>query len=144
MVESSTQPNSQSSRHPMSSKLKFLIIGAGILLAMEWRTWWYTLTPPPDYSHGKVLLYATDWCPYCEKTRALLQQRQITYQEVNIETSAEAQAQYQRLAGKGVPVLLIAGEVVRGYNEKRITAALDQWQARQAQAMLEKNRVKEE
>jgi|GEM_PF-236075 len=144
MVESSTQPNSQSSRHHMSSKLKFLIIGAGILLAMEWRTWWYTLMPPPDYSHGKVLLYATDWCPYCEKTRALLQQRQIAYHEVNIETSAEAQAQYQRLAGKGVPVLLIAGEVVRGYNEKRITAALDQWQARQAQAMLEKNRVKGE
>jgi len=128
----------------MSSKLKFLIIGAGILLAMEWRTWWYTLAPPPDYSHGKVLLYATDWCPYCEKTRALLQQRQIAYQEVNIETSTEAQAQYQRLAGKGVPVLLISGEVVRGYNEKRITAALDQWQARQAQAMLEKNRVKGE
>jgi len=128
----------------MSDKLKFLIIGTGILLAMEWRTWWYTLSPPPDYSHGKVLLYATDWCPYCEKTRVLLQQRKITYQEVNIETSAEAQAQYQRLAGKGVPVLLIAGEVVRGYNEKRITAALDQWQARQAQAMFEKNRVKGE
>jgi len=127
----------------MSSRLKFLIIGAGILLAMEWRAWWYTLTPTPDYSHGKVLLYATDWCPYCEKTRALLQQRQISYQEVNIERSAEAQAQYQRLAGKGVPVLLIAGEVVRGYNEQRISATLDQWQARQAQTMLQPNMMKE-
>jgi len=127
----------------MSSRLKFLIIGAGILLAMEWRAWWYTLTPTPDYSHGKVLLYATDWCPYCEKTRALLQQRQISYQEVNIERSAEAQAQYQRLAGKGVPVLLIAGKVVRGYNEQRISAALDQWQARQAQTMLKHNMRKE-
>jgi mycoredoxin len=127
----------------MSSRLKFLIIGAGVLLAMEWRTWWYTLTPTPDYSHGKVLLYATDWCPYCEKTRTLLQQRQISYQEVNIERSAEAQAQYQRLAGKGVPVLLIAGEVVRGYNEQRISAALDQWQARQAQTMLQPNMMKE-
>jgi mycoredoxin len=127
----------------MSSRLKFLIIGAGVLLAMEWRTWWYTLTPTPDYSHGKVLLYATDWCPYCEKTRTLLQQRQISYQEVNIERSAEAQTQYQRLAGKGVPVLLIAGEVVRGYNEQRISAALDQWQARQAQTMLQPNMMKE-
>ncbi|HCU85294.1 MAG TPA: glutaredoxin family protein [Methylophilus sp.] len=110
---------------------------------MEWRAWWYSLTPTPDYSHGKVLLYATDWCPYCEKTRALLQQRQISYQEVNIERSAEAQAQYQRLAGKGVPVLLIAGEVVRGYNEQRISTALDQWQARQAQTMLKQNMMKE-
>ncbi|WP_232410936.1 glutaredoxin family protein [Methylophilus sp. 5] len=116
----------------MSSRLKFFIIGAGILLAMEWRAWLYYLAPPPDYSHGKIVLYATDWCPYCEKTRALLQQRHITYQELNIETSAEGSAQYQRLAGKGVPVLLIAGEVVRGYNEKRIVEALDQWQARQA------------
>lgn len=116
----------------MSKKLQFLLIGVGILIAMEWRAWAYYFMPPPDYSQGGVILYATDWCPYCEKTRALLQQKHITYKEMNIETSDTGRTQYQRLAGKGVPVLLVAGEVVRGYNEQRIRQVLDAWQANQA------------
>lgn len=112
----------------LSPRLKFLFIGSAILIAMEWRTWWFYLNSPPDFSHGKVVLYATDWCPYCEKTRALLAAKGIPYQEMNIETSEEARSQYQRLAANGVPVLLVAGEVVRGYNHKKMEAVLDSWQ----------------
>ncbi|MEZ0209616.1 MAG: glutaredoxin family protein [Methylophilus sp.] len=117
----------------MSRKLKFFLIGTGILLAMEWRSLLYYLSPPPDFGQGKVTLYATDWCPYCAKTRALLEQKQIPYKEYNIETSEQGRDQYQRLAGKGVPVLLIDGEVVRGFNEKTIVAALAHWQDSQPQ-----------
>jgi mycoredoxin len=117
----------------MSRRLKFLLVVAGILLAMEWRSLFYYLSPPPDFGQGKVTLYATDWCPYCEKTRALLARERIPYQEYNIETSEEGWDQYQRLAGKGVPVLLIDKEVVRGYNEKTIVAALAHWQNSQTQ-----------
>lgn len=116
----------------LSPRLKFLIIGTVILLAMEWRTWWLYLNPPPDFSHGQVVLYATDWCPYCEKTRALLAAKGIPYQEMNIETSAEARSQYQRLAANGVPVLLVAGEVVRGYQQKKMETVLDHWQRQAA------------
>ena len=116
----------------LSPRLKFLIIGTVILLAMEWRTWWLYLNPPPDFSHGQVVLYATDWCPYCEKTRALLAAKGIPYKEMNIETSAEARSQYQRLAANGVPVLLVAGEVVRGYQQKKMETALDHWQQQAA------------
>lgn len=115
----------------ISPRLKFLFIGAIILLAMEWRTWWFYLQPPPDFSHGQVVLYATDWCPYCEKTRSLLTSKGIPYREMNIETSAEARQQYQRLAANGVPVLLIAGDLVRGYNPKKMEGLLDAWQKAQ-------------
>jgi mycoredoxin len=115
----------------MSRKLKFFLIGTAILLAMEWRSLLYYLAPAPDFGRGEVTLYATDWCPYCEKTRALLAQKQVPYKEYNIETSEQGRSQYQRLAGKGVPVLLIDGEVLRGYNEKTIIAALAHWQNRQ-------------
>jgi glutaredoxin len=116
----------------LAPRLKFLFIGVAILLAMEWRTWWFYLNPPPDFSHGQVLLYATSWCPYCEKTRALLASKGIPYQEMNIETSAEALSQYHRLAAKGVPVLVVAGEVVRGYHQKKMTEVLDSWQRQNA------------
>lgn len=124
----------------MSRQLKIFLIGVAILVGMEWRSISYYLLPPQDFSHGKVVLYATDWCPYCEKTRSLLKAKHIPYQEFNIETSDEGRHQYQRLAGKGVPVLLIAGEVVRGYNEKRIVAALDTWQAKQPEIRNKANR----
>lgn len=115
----------------MQGKTRFLIVVGLFMLASQWRTWLYYLNPPPDYSQGKVVLYATDWCPYCEKTRALLNAKSIPYREMNIETSVEANRQYRRLAGEGVPVLLVAGEVVRGYNEQRISALVEAWQQRQ-------------
>ncbi|MDT7850440.1 glutaredoxin family protein [Methylophilus sp. VKM B-3414] len=122
----------------LSPRLNFLILGTAILLAMQWHTWWFYLNPPPDFSHGQVVLYATDWCPYCEKTRALLATKGIPYKEMNIETSAEARSQYQRLAANGVPVLLVAGEVVRGYHQQRMEALLDAWQREHKPAALTK------
>lgn len=115
----------------MSRRLKFLLVSTAILIAMQWRTLLYYLSPPPDFSQGKVVLYATDWCPYCQKTRTLLEQRHISYKEYNIESSEEGRDQYRRLAGNGVPVLLVDGQVVRGYHEKRMATVLEQWQARQ-------------
>lgn len=116
-------------------RLKFLVIGTLILLAMQWHTWWFYLNPPPDFSQGQVVLYATDWCPYCEKTRALLAAKGIPYREMNIETSPEARRQYQRLAANGVPVLLVAGKVVRGYHPEKMEAVLEAWQRKNKPAI---------
>lgn len=118
-----------------SPRLKFLVIGTLIVLAMQWHTWWFYLNPPPDFSQGQVVLYATDWCPYCEKTRALLAAKDIPYREMNIETSTEARRQYQRLAANGVPVLLVAGKVVRGYHPEKMEAVLEAWQRENKSAM---------
>lgn len=115
----------------MGPRLKFSVIGIAMLCAMEWRTLLFYLLPAPDYGLGKVVLYATSWCPYCEKTRALLTQQHIPYREFDIEQSEEGKAQYLRLAGKGVPVLLIDREVIRGFNERKIIQALTTWQAQQ-------------
>lgn len=115
----------------MSARIQFIVIASLLFAATQWRTWLFYLAPPPDFSHGKVVLYATDWCPYCEKTRAVLEAKKIAYTELNIETSAEGRKQYERLAGNGVPVLLVAGEVIRGYHETKIEATLTAWQQRQ-------------
>ena len=71
-----------------------------------------------------VILYATDWCGYCRKTRQFLTANQIAYQEYNIEQSTEGRQQYDTLGGQGVPLLLVEGEVIRGYNPAAISQAL--------------------
>jgi len=82
--------------------------------------------PPPLVARADkpVVLFATSWCGYCAKTRALLQRNHIPFTEYDIEKSAEGYAHYERLGGNGVPVLLIGKQVIHGFNEPTIRAAL--------------------
>jgi mycoredoxin len=78
--------------------------------------------------HEKVILYATSWCGYCKKTRALLADNKIEYIEYDIETSEEGLKQHEQLGGNGVPVLDIKGTVIHGYDEVKITDTLKSMQ----------------
>lgn len=73
---------------------------------------------------GEVILYATDWCGYCARTRVFLREQGIAYQEYDVEKSAEGAAQYRSLNGNGVPLLLVNGEQVQGYDPERILELL--------------------
>jgi len=100
-----------------------IIIAIVILVFQKWDAINHFISPPPDYAaahDGKVILYATSWCGYCKKTRRLLEDNGVDYFEYDIEKSQEGNKQHKRLGGKGIPVLLINGEVVKGYNPARI------------------------
>jgi glutaredoxin len=74
----------------------------------------------------QVTLYATSWCPWCRKTRALLAELKVAYQEKDVEKTPGAAAERDRKAGAGagVPVLDIGGTIVLGYDPPRIRAAV--------------------
>lgn len=94
-----------------------------VAIFLNWSSITNFISPPPDYSaahDGKVILYATSWCGYCEKARELLTENNIEYFEYDVEKSKEGREQFKRLGGKGVPVLLINGEVLRGFDPSRI------------------------
>lgn len=102
---------------------KLIAICLVLLIVQKWDDIENYLNPPPDYSAahgGKVILYATAWCGYCKKTRTLLNRNNIPFYEYDIEKSQEGARQYKSLGGKGIPVLLINGEVIQGYNPGRI------------------------
>lgn len=75
---------------------------------------------------GEVVLYATSWCGYCEKTRKFLRAREVPFVEHDIERSEPARQQFEALGGQGVPVLLVRGKVVHGYSPPAFLAALRQ------------------
>ena len=66
---------------------------------------------------GPVIMYATSWCPYCAKARAYFSRNGIAYTEYDIEKSATANAEFKRLGGRGVPLILVGRERVEGFNE---------------------------
>lgn len=106
---------------------KFFLVIAAALIVFKWDIIRSELSPPPDFSaqHAEgVVLYATDWCGYCKKTREFFKQNNIAYVEYDIEKSAEGRAQYDQLHGSGIPLVMIRGQVLRGYDPDALKEAL--------------------
>ena len=102
---------------------KLIAIVIFLVIVQKWGVIIDVINPPPNYADahgGQVILYATSWCGYCAKTRELLQENSIPYYEYNIESSQVGREQHKNLGGRGVPVLLINGVVVKGYNPTEI------------------------
>jgi glutaredoxin len=69
------------------------------------------------------VMYATAWCPYCAKARAYFKRTNTAYVEYDIEKSADAHAEFKRLGGRGVPLILVGSEKLRGFNELAFESA---------------------
>ncbi len=81
----------------------------------------------PDYSavENEVILYATEWCGYCQKTRELFKENNISFVEYDIEKSEKRHEEYKRLGGTGIPLLKINGKVIQGYRPQTILTSLN-------------------
>lgn len=93
-----------------------IIIVAGIVFAMGKLSLKPIEARTTNMHSNEVVLYATDWCGYCRKTRDFFKENNITYTEYDIEKSAEAKKNYDQLKGRGIPVVVINGKVIDGYN----------------------------
>lgn len=101
----------------------FILVTLSILIFYKWDVINNIFNPLPDYSanhESDIVLYATAWCGYCEKTRQLFKKHNIAYFEYDIEKSRQGYEQHKNLNGKGIPVLQINGEVLYGYNPEKI------------------------
>jgi glutaredoxin len=88
-------------------------------------------TPPPAVaaqpsSGGKadVVIYSTSWCGYCKIAKAHFAEKGVSYEDIDIEKSADGAAKYKALGGGGVPIIVIKGQVIHGYDQRRIDALL--------------------
>ncbi|MDH4172919.1 MAG: NrdH-redoxin [Betaproteobacteria bacterium] len=66
----------------------------------------------------QAVMYATSWCPYCAKARAYFARSGIAYVEHDIENSASANAEFKRLGGRGVPLIVVGREKLSGFSEQ--------------------------
>jgi glutaredoxin len=72
----------------------------------------------------EVVMYATDWCPFCERARQFFKRHDVRYVEHDIEKSPGANAEYRRLGGRGIPLILVGERRVNGFNEPLLREAL--------------------
>ena len=75
-------------------------------------------TPASGAGQPRVVMYATDWCPYCSRARKLLDSKQVAYREIDIEMSPEARAEMQRRSGRtSVPQIFVGDVHVGGSDD---------------------------
>lgn len=67
-------------------------------------------------SSGRVVMYATSWCPYCRKARHYFRDNGIPFTEYDIEKDARARREYDALGARGVPVILVGKKRMNGFS----------------------------
>lgn len=73
----------------------------------------------------RVVMYATDWCGYCEAARRYFADNGIDYVEFDIEKDRSAKRDFDALLGSGTPLLYHGYARMAGFNERRIDSQLD-------------------
>lgn len=78
----------------------------------------------PKSGATKIVIYTTQWCPYCKALRNTLNQYNIPFTEHDTEKSIHGVLGFWALRGRGVPVSVIGEEIIYGYDGQKITDAL--------------------
>ena len=71
-----------------------------------------------------IVMLGTPDCKYCQMAREFFSKHNLNYTEYNIETSDKHMQMFYLLGGKGTPLIIINKQVIHGYDEAAIRAAL--------------------
>lgn len=66
-----------------------------------------------------VTIYTKSWCPYCQDAKALLQEKNVAFEEVSVDGDRAAQTEMARRAGgrSTVPQIFIGDRHVGGCDD---------------------------
>jgi len=74
----------------------------------------------------QVKIYTTSTCVYCRGAKEYFKEKGIQYSEVNLSENPDKVQELVQISGQmGVPVILIDGKVITGFNRGAIDEALD-------------------
>ena len=69
---------------------------------------------------AQVVIYTTNYCPYCNGAKALLRAKNVKFKEIDVTHDAEKRAEMERLSRRWtVPQIFIDGQPIGGYDEAR-------------------------
>lgn len=64
-----------------------------------------------------ITIYGTSWCPACKAAREYFQSKGIAYQDIDVEQNADGAQEFRRRGGSGVPMIVINGEQMTGFDQ---------------------------
>lgn len=66
----------------------------------------------------KVVMYSATWCSVCKKAKTYFAEERIAFVEYDIEKSTKGKRDFERLGGKGVPVILVGDKRLNGFSKE--------------------------
>ncbi len=72
----------------------------------------------------RITLYSSSGCCHCRQLKAWLKQHELPFREFDIQRNARAFKDFHRLGGRGVPLLLVGGQKIQGFNASKLPAQL--------------------
>jgi glutaredoxin-like YruB-family protein len=74
----------------------------------------------------EVIIYTTPTCTYCSAAKSYLQQLHVDYTEIDVSRDpAKVQTMVEKSGQTGVPVIDIDGEIIIGFDKRRLARTLD-------------------
>lgn len=72
-----------------------------------------------------VTIYTLSTCPFCVQAKEYLRTKGVAYEEKGVDESSKVREELIELSGQhGVPVIVVNGDVVVGYNRTMLDALL--------------------
>lgn len=72
---------------------------------------------PSSSEFPEIIMYTTSWCGYCKQARTWLNDHGVPYTNYDIEKSDVGRAGYNRLGGRGVPLIQVGDHLMNGWSE---------------------------
>jgi glutaredoxin 3 len=65
-----------------------------------------------------VTVYVSDWCPYCERAKGLLSQKNVVFSEINVEDEPKSREEMMaRSKRRTVPQIFIGDKHIGGCDD---------------------------
>ena len=73
-----------------------------------------------------VILYQTASCPWCHKAAEFLEEHNIKFKAIDVgEDSKAGEEMVEKSGQRGVPVIVVDGKVIVGFDEATLKKALE-------------------
>ena len=72
-----------------------------------------------------IKVYSSSTCPYCTMMKDYLKSKNVEFVEKNVSTDEDARKELMAMGHMGVPVTLIDGTEIVGYDTTKVDALLD-------------------
>lgn len=74
----------------------------------------------------KVEIYTTPWCAYCKMAKEYFKKNNVAYTEYDVANdAAKRQEMIDKTHQLGVPVIIINGQIVIGFDREKIEQLLN-------------------
>lgn len=111
-------------RSPLAAVMLVVAAGVGLYLATPETRAPVLCDVAVKPQADTVIMLSAAWCGYCRRARVFLQDEGIAHCEYDVESSARGRTLFAEQPLKVIPVLMIKGDILIGFNREEIRQSL--------------------